>query len=98
MPCHKAKIVKKWFEERPHIQLIAWPGNSPDLNPIENVWLWMKVQLRDVNASNIEEWKRKITELWTIKMADSEYLKKLVESMPRRLSDVIKREGGTSKY
>jgi hypothetical protein len=25
--------------------------------------------LRDVNASNIEEWKRKITELWTIKMA-----------------------------
>jgi hypothetical protein len=35
-----------------------------------------------------------ITELWTIKMADSEYLKKLVESIPRRLSDVIKREGG----
>jgi hypothetical protein len=36
-----------------------------------------------------------ITELRTIKMADSEYLKKLVESILRRLSDVIKREGGT---
>jgi hypothetical protein len=51
----------------------------------------MKVQLRDVNASNIDEWKRKITELWTIKMADSEYLKKLVESMPRRLSNRVSR-------
>ena len=35
-PCHKAKIVTKWFVKRPHISLIKWPGNSPDLNPIEN--------------------------------------------------------------
>jgi hypothetical protein len=35
-PCHKAKIVTAWFNARPHITLIKWPGNSPDLNPIEN--------------------------------------------------------------
>jgi hypothetical protein len=36
-PCHKFKIVTQWFNERPNIILIKWPGNSPDLNPIENV-------------------------------------------------------------
>lgn len=27
-------------------ELLLWPGNSPDLNPIENVWLDVKEQLR----------------------------------------------------
>jgi hypothetical protein len=36
-PCHRSKLVTKWFAKKPHIQLIKWPGNSPDLNPIENV-------------------------------------------------------------
>jgi hypothetical protein len=35
--CHKVKIVMKWFQERLNITLIKWPGNSPDLYPIENV-------------------------------------------------------------
>jgi hypothetical protein len=32
------------------------------------------------------EWKREITELWTLKMKDSDYLQKLVVSMPKRLT------------
>ena len=46
-PCHKAKIVKKWFEDHPNIQLVKWPGNSPDLNPIENMWIFMKNRLKE---------------------------------------------------
>jgi transposase len=37
-PCHKYKLVSTWIQERRHITLIDWPGNSPDLNPIENAW------------------------------------------------------------
>jgi hypothetical protein len=84
----------KVVEERPHIQLIAWPGNSVDLNPIENIWSWMKGQLyQNTTATNMEDWKEEIKKLWAIKVADSDYLKKLVESMPRRLQDVIERGG-----
>jgi hypothetical protein len=97
-PCHRSKIVKEWFEERPNIKLIDWPGNSPDLNPIENVWAWMKQKLTNSTATNLTDWKQAITELWVTRMDDIDYLKTLVESMPRRLQDVIDREGATTKY
>jgi len=94
----KAKIVTRWFEARPNITLIRWPGNSPDLNPIENVWSWMKRQLKEAPCTNLEQLKREILELWCQKMEDCEYLRNLVESMPRRLEEVIQREGAMTKY
>jgi hypothetical protein len=93
-PCHKSKIVTQWFNEQPNIILIKWPGNSPDLNPIENVWSWMKAKLRDSSAKNMEEWRREITELWTLRMSDSDYLRKLVASMPKRMLRSLRRMGG----
>ena len=36
-PCHKSKSTKKWLTER-NIEILPWPVNCPDLNPIENVW------------------------------------------------------------
>jgi transposase len=71
---------------------------KPDLNPIENVWSWMKRQLKEAPCTNLEELKREILKLWCQKMEDCEYLRHLVESMPRRLEEVIQREGAMTKY
>ena len=84
--------------DRPHIQLIKWPGNSPDLNPIENAWSWVKMRLKESSATNIEEWKQDITRLWVTKMSENDYLQSLVTSMPRRMQEVLEKEGSMTHY
>src|ERR1051325_10060431 len=41
-PCHTAKVCQKWFKDN-NLRLLSWPGNSPDLNPIKNLWAWLKI-------------------------------------------------------
>ena len=97
-PFHKAKIVSKWFEDHPNIQLIKCPGNSPDLNPLENMWIFMKNRLKESKCTNLEEPKTKIMNLWTKEMGNIQYLRNFVESMHRCLQDVMDRDGSCTKY
>ncbi|GFY08184.1 transposase domain containing protein [Trichonephila clavipes] len=46
-PCQKFKIVLEWFQEHDaEFQLMSWPPNSSDINPIECIWDVMGWQLR----------------------------------------------------
>jgi hypothetical protein len=92
-PCHRSKVVKDWFAGKPNIELIKWPGTSPDLNPIKNVWAWIKVQLKNSSPTNLEQLKEEILKLWVIRMEDFAYLKNLVEAIPWRLQEVIEQGG-----
>ena len=40
-PCHKTIKVTRFLEQQ-QINVLEWPGNSPDLNPTKNCWLKMK--------------------------------------------------------
>jgi hypothetical protein len=58
----------------------------------------MRMKFKQYSAKNIVERKREITELWTLRMSESNYLQKLVASMPRSLAEVIKKDGWTTHY
>lgn len=97
-PCHTCGLVKTWFQNHPQIQLMEWPGNSPDLNPIENCWAWMKRQMKEKNPANLEEMREAIKDIWKNKMEDGDYLRNLVKSMPQRMKKVIEMGGQMTKY
>ena len=42
-PAYKLEIVTKFLNNY-NVHVLEWPGNSPDLNPIENAWNFLKKQ------------------------------------------------------
>ena len=44
--------------------MIDWPGNSPDLNPIENAWNQIKTKLQDMQITSIPTLKEAIKDVW----------------------------------
>merc|ERR1711911_457339 len=64
-PCHKAKIVQNLFNDQVSFQVIEdWPGNSPDLNPIENAWSFMKNQLKYKDTGSVPKLIHELKMLW----------------------------------
>ncbi len=55
-PAHSAKATSTWFKDH-GIPVINWPANSPDLNPIENLWGIVKRKMRYARHNNAEELK-----------------------------------------
>ena len=43
-PIHKYRLVINWIAHN-NINVMEWPAQSPDLNPIENEWSHMKMEL-----------------------------------------------------
>jgi transposase len=63
-PCHKSKKVMAFLEQQKSA-VMDWPGNSLDLNPIENLWLILKGKLKKKdNISSLSLLIRAIKELW----------------------------------
>ena len=73
-----------------------WPSQSPDANPMENMWAIMKFQLAGKPVYDLKQLARKIREIWRSLSVD--YAEKLVESMPRRCEAILENDGGYTTY
>ena len=95
-PCHRAKIVTQFLKSK-KIQILDWPGNSPDLNPIANLWTVLKNKVSERQPTNAKTLEQAKKEVWAREMT-TEYCQSLEESMPKRLEAVIKAKGGPTKH
>lgn len=100
-PVHHSKIVQDWLEEESLILQEAFtflPPYSNDLNPIENVWARMKLQLRDSAFTTADQLTAAVLNQWDLISQDKEFVRSLTHSMTRRIRAVIVAQGGPTRY
>ena len=86
----------KQFISTTGLQVLDWPPNSPDLNPIENAWSVLKDKvakrcpksLRELEVIAAEEWEK----------LPLTFFENLADSMPRRIAQVMVRNGSKADY
>ena len=77
-PILNAKKTKAFLEAE-GVEVLPWPGQSPDLNPIETLWNFMKVKVKGKRLRNNDELLETQEKVWNdIPLT---YIRKLIDSM-----------------
>jgi transposase len=97
-PGHAAGSTIQELAER-GIFPIFWPAYSPDLNPIETIWNWMKDYIENKwgdRQLSYDDLRGAVKEAW--EAVTAEQLTDLLDSMQARCQDVIDAQGGYTKW
>ena len=95
-PCHKARSVTEWLEDSCVEFIPDWPGNSPDLSPIENIWAVMKQRLQGVDTTTLPKLEAAVRSAWN--SISLELCQTLADSVPKRLQEARQRGGGITRH
>lgn len=95
-PCHRAGAIKKLFDDFGIEELTPWPGNSPDLNPIENLWSILKQRVNKSQPTSTRDLQDLILHEWN--SIDINIIQNLISSMPKRIEEVLRNRGQHCKY
>ncbi len=75
---------------------MSWPPNSPDLNPIENIWNILKSKVARTKTTTALEFENLIMDKWfTITM---ETINAVIDSMSSRILKLIENKGDYINY
>ena len=77
-------------------EILDWPPNSSNLNPIENVWGIIKGELQKENISKRSILINRIKEIY--ENTPYKYIENIVESFVTRLQRCIDLEGDRTGY
>lgn len=96
-PPHTARDTVRFLEQQ-DVEVMDWPARSPDMNPIEHVWDQMGIWIRDMAfpPSTVAELQQAVRQAWDA--VGPQRVRRLVESMPRRVRAVLAARGGNTRY
>ncbi|KIK95953.1 hypothetical protein PAXRUDRAFT_774715, partial [Paxillus rubicundulus Ve08.2h10] len=96
-PKHTSRKAKNWFEDHDY-EVMVWPAQSPDLNPIEHLWFILKRRLAEYPEppKGIAELWERVEREWERIMAAT--CQELIQRMPRMVQEVLKAKGGYTSY
>jgi RNAse (barnase) inhibitor barstar len=96
-PIHHAGIAKA-FRAAQHMDILDHPAQSPDINPIENVWKTLKIRVnaRPDHPKNLDQLWDVLQEEW--KKIGVDFINGLISSMPQRAEAVYRVKGRSTKY
>ncbi len=75
---------------------MIWPANSPDLNPIENLWSSLDRQIAKDLPRDMNQLRTSISKY--LSNVPEKIIQNLVDSMPTRIHQCIKNRCGVTKY
>ena len=96
-PKHTSKKARDWFTKK-GMKLLPWPAQSPDLNPIENLWDYLARQVAKQATQHTTEdqvWEELQKEWYKIEPG---LVQRLYEGMPKWLESVVRRKGWNIPY
>lgn len=80
-------VSQKLFLKDTKIKVLEWPSQSPDLNPIENLWRELKVRVHARRPSNLHDLEQFAKEEWA--KIPQETCANLVRNYQKRLLSVL---------
>lgn len=92
---HTSKCVKEFLEVK-KVEMLDWPAQSPDLNPIENLWGILKRRVRGQRFSSTKALFEALKTEW--ESIPMKTINSLITLMPKRCEAVIKNNGYWTKY
>lgn len=96
---HTANCVRSYLDEN-NVEVLPWAAKSPDMNPLENIWGIMvtKMQKQNVIPLNKNHLWSLIEETWESLAESHNLTTNLIDSMPRRMQEVINNNGTMTRY
>ena len=98
-PKHCSRVAKNYLNEMAQkgvLELMTWPPQSPDLNIIEHIWVYLDRKKVEHAPRNAEECFEVLQREWH--NIPQDFITNLYESISWRILAVIKAKGGHSSY
>lgn len=94
-PKHTSRLAKSYLGKNMP-KVLDWPSNSPDLNPMENLWNQVKTNVEKRMPRNLGELESYMKEEWGL--ISNKTLNNLIKSMKNRCREVIRKNGDHINY